>query len=413
MNKKARLTLLRAVLGILIILNMIAIYRFSGQDGVKSAQTSEKVAHSVAEVTVPKFEEKPKEEQKVIVEKMNFPVRKIAHMTEFASLGMLIFLLLLTWKKALVLKYICSLTFAFLYACTDETHQIFTTQRSPAFTDVLIDTSGALISCTLVLLAVLLIRGKRKRDARIAVSVYPVSNPKIDRPLRIAVAADLHGTPGEPIVELLRAQKPDLILIPGDLTDDRGLRLWMPSTAKFLQDCAAIAPTYYSLGNHELGCYHKGNPFRKPRKVAPPDDLAERVAKTGAVLLENSMIARDGLTICGLTSGLDGEKNAPDGDTLNKFAEAEGFKILLCHHPEYYAKYIRPLPIDLTVCGHAHGGHWRVFGRGIYAPGQGLFPKYTSGAVDSGRCVISRGLGNHTKIPRFFNPREIVVVEIN
>ncbi len=412
MSKKNSLILLRVILGILILVNMAIIFDFSKQTGEKSSETSGKVAYSVAEVTVPQFDEKPKTEQQKIVQKLQHPVRKAAHMAEFASLGALVFLFLLTWKKGLWFKYGGSILFAFLYACTDEAHQSITSQRSAQFSDILIDASGALISCSILLLVVCLIRGKQKRDARIAVSVYPVSNPKIDRRLRIAVAADLHGTPGEPIVELLRAQKPDLILIPGDLTDDRGLRLWMPSTAKFLQDCAAIAPTYYSLGNHELGCYHKGNPFRKPRKITPPDDLAERVAKTGAVLLENSMIARDGLTICGLTSGLDGEKNAPDGDTLNKFAEAEGFKILLCHHPEYYAKYIRPLPIDLTVCGHAHGGHWRVFGRGVYAPGQGLFPKYTSGAVDGGRCVISCGLGNHTKIPRFFNPREVVVIDV-
>lgn len=412
MSKKARLTLLRAVLGILIILNMIVIYQFSNQSGVESSKTSETVTESVAKATVPKFEEKPKTEQKVIVQKMEFPVRKVAHMAEFASLGMLIFLFLLTWKKALFLKYGCSVVFAFLYACTDEAHQLFTTQRSSEFTDVLIDTSGALISCTLVLLAVFLIRGKQKRDARIAVSVYPISNPKISNRLRIAVASDLHGTPGEPILELLRAQKPDLILIPGDLTDDRGLRLWMPSVAGFLRDCAAIAPTFYSLGNHELGCYHKGNPFRKPRKIAAPADLAERVARTGAVLLDDSSVEWNGLTICGLTSGLDGDQNAPDQEALNRFAEADGFKLLLCHHPEYYPKYIRELPIDLTVCGHAHGGHWRFFGRGIYAPGQGLFPKYTSGVVDGGRLIISRGLGNHTRIPRFFNPREVVVIDI-
>ena len=412
MNKKARMFLLRAVLGILILTNMAIIFLFSDQNGTKSAQTSEKVAHSVAEATVPQFDEKPQEEQKAIVNQLQFPVRKAAHMTEYASLGLFVFLFLLTWKKGLPIQYGCSVLFAFLYACTDEIHQKFSAQRSPEFTDVLIDTSGALISCTLVLLAVLLIRGKRRRDARIAVNTYPISAPECGRRLRIAVASDLHGTPGEPILELLRAQQPDLILIPGDLTDDRGLRLWMPSVTGFLRECAAIAPTFYSLGNHELGCYHKGNPFRKPRKIATPADLAERVAKTGAVLLDNTSVVWNGLTICGLTSGLDGEKNAPDMDVLNRFAQADGFKILLCHHPEYYPKYLRELPIDLTVCGHAHGGHWRFFGRGVYAPGQGLFPKYTSGITKDGRCVISRGLGNHTRIPRLFNPREVVIIDM-
>ena len=61
------------------------------------------------------------------------------------------------------------------------------------------------------------------------------------------------------------------------------------------------------------------------------------------------------------------------------------------------------------MSGHAHGGQWRIFGRGVYAPGQGIFPKYTSGVID-GRCVISRGLSNHTHVPRIFNPPELVMV---
>ncbi|MDO4272352.1 MAG: hypothetical protein Q4D16_01675 [Eubacteriales bacterium] len=69
------------------------------------------------------------------------------------------------------------------------------------------------------------------------------------------------------------------------------------------------------------------------------------------------------------------------------------------------------MPIDLVLSGHAHGGQWRIGRQGIYAPGQGWFPKLTGGVAD-GRMVISRGLSNTTKIPRFFNPREIVMVEV-
>jgi len=86
-------------------------------------------------------------------------------------------------------------------------------------------------------------------------------------------------------------------------------------------------------------------------------------------------------------------------------------KILLSHHPEYYAQYIKATKIDLTVSGHAHGGQWRFFGQGIFAPGQGFFPKYTAGVHDD-RLIISRGLGNPHPIPRFNNPPELVIVEI-
>ncbi|MBQ9784152.1 MAG: metallophosphoesterase [Clostridia bacterium] len=242
---------------------------------------------------------------------------------------------------------------------------------------------------------------------------YTLPSPSPDLHLRIAVASDLHGNANEQPLKLLRDARPDLILIPGDLMDDAALRDADNSGYAFLRACAEIAPTYYSLGNHELACYHKGNPWRHPIPLPLTDEIRTRIAKTGAVLLEDDCAPfGDGILICGLTSGINGEKNEPNADALARFARADGVKILLCHHPEYYVPYVQSTDIALTVCGHAHGGHWRVFGRGVYAPGQGLFPKYTSGVLD-GRCVISRGLGNHTWIPRIFNPCELVLIELS
>ncbi|MDE7439761.1 MAG: hypothetical protein K2N23_04565 [Clostridia bacterium] len=69
------------------------------------------------------------------------------------------------------------------------------------------------------------------------------------------------------------------------------------------------------------------------------------------------------------------------------------------------------------LCGHAHGGQWRIpFTRiGLFAPGQGKFPKYTSGVHEKGNgaMVISRGLGNSEFPLRLFNRPEIVIIEIN
>ena len=114
----------------------------------------------------------------------------------------------------------------------------------------------------------------------------------------------------------------------------------------------------------------------------------------------------------GMRSGLLNPGRMPDLDWLDGFCRTPGYRILLCHQPEYFDRYLRDYPIDLFVAGHAHGGQWRLFGRGVFAPDQGLFPKYTSG-VHEGRLVISRGLSNTvTPIPRLFNSRELVVVEV-
>ena len=74
-------------------------------------------------------------------------------------------------------------------------------------------------------------------------------------------------------------------------------------------------------------------------------------------------------------------------------------------------EYIRELDIDLTLSGHAHGGQWRVFGRGVFAPGQGILPKYTSGMHEN-RFIVSRGLANNAFVPRLFNSTELIFIEV-
>lgn len=240
---------------------------------------------------------------------------------------------------------------------------------------------------------------------------YSLKKTGISKKLRIAIAADIHNNPFERVVDALRREMPDMILIPGDLMDDFELRDPNARGYEFLRNCVGIAPTYYSVGNHEIGCYHRGNPWRKPIPNPLDEESVARIRETGAIFLNNEAVKTDGITICGLTSGINRGDNFPNEEILQKFADEEGFRILLCHHPEYFYPYIQNTNIELTVSGHAHGGHWRIFGRGIYSPGQGLFPKYTSGILEE-RCVISRGLGNHTKIPRIFNSPELIILTV-
>lgn len=409
-SKKSSIRLIRILLGLLILANMAVIFLFSAQNGAESDQSSGRVTRFVAQIFVKDFDGLSPMEQKAVIDRIHPPLRKIAHMTEFGSLGALILLFLLTWKGRLLPRYIASLAAVFLYACTDELHQSFTDGRGPSFTDVLIDLSGALICCT-VLVALILIWKHRKRKEQTSMKItsytVPAAAPGID--LRIAVTSDLHGTPGAPILEELRRQKPDLIVIPGDLTNGESLEEGDPIAYGYLRDCANIAPTFYSFGNHELGSYHKGKHWTHPMQKELSPAVFARIRKTGVTLLDNDCAEWNGLHICGLRSGLNGQRNHPDPDALRHFSSLPGTKILLCHHPEYFMPHIKPTTVDLTVCGHAHGGQWRIFGHGVYAPGQGIFPKYTSGVLE-GRCVISRGLGNHTRIPRIFNPTELVII---
>ena len=74
-----------------------------------------------------------------------FLVRKTAHFTEYAILGALFYLNLIQFPKlnSHIKKLLLPILFSFLYAITDELHQVFVPGRSAQFRDVLIDTLGA------------------------------------------------------------------------------------------------------------------------------------------------------------------------------------------------------------------------------------------------------------------------------
>ncbi len=257
---------------------------------------------------------------------------------------------------------------------------------------------------------------------------FPVGDPDFETGLesrhpgvhlRAAVAADLHDLPYEKTLEAVRKAEPDVILAPGDLTecmtappaDEDGDRPGL----ELLRACASLAPTFYSFGNHEQGAGHINLAYLEshPQEILPVhDEWKERIRMTGAVLLDETWTVWRGLVIGGLGSGLLRPGRVPDLSWIPDYCAVPGYKLLMCHQPEYFDRFLRDYPIDLFVAGHAHGGQWRVFGRGIYAPDQGLFPKYTSG-VHEGRLVISRGVANSVApVPRLFNPTEVVVIEL-
>lgn len=240
---------------------------------------------------------------------------------------------------------------------------------------------------------------------------YRVPCSKLERVLRIAVAADIHADFARPILPLLHETKPDLILIPGDLTEQQEILAGGAESLRFLSACRELAPVVYAAGNHEVGCYRAGNPVRHPSPQPLPPAYRQELEARGILSVENECRELNGMLFCGLGTGIHDGKNEPDPTVLAQFrALPDGrVKILLCHHPEYYPTVLADLGMDLIVCGHAHGGQWRFFGRGVYAPGQGLFPRYTTG-LHGGHCVISRGISGCTRIPRIFNAPEIPLI---
>lgn len=213
--------------------------------------------------------------------------------------------------------------------------------------------------------------------------------------------SDLHNCDNYPIIDIIERQAPDAVLISGDFIHssevyERGF--------DFIDSASRLCKVFCSVGNHEAK-FEGG--------------LKGEVVRRHGVLLDNETALFNGVYIGGLSSGFtygaeQGELRGtppPDVNWLRRFSGYKGFKILLSHHPEYYDSYIRSLNIDLTLSGHAHGGQIRLFGNGLFAPGQGVLPKYTSGLYD-GRLLVSRGLGNSVFIPRIFNSPEVIIINL-
>jgi len=240
-----------------------------------------------------------------------------------------------------------------------------------------------------------------------AVTEYTLRSPKIDRPRVLAVVSDLHNRRFEDI--LAAGARAEAMLIPGDLIDSYPRRA--ARGLDFLRRMAARMPTYYTYGNHEDRC----------------DEAYEaQVRGTGAVLLNNAYCGHGGLVIGGLhlydkprLFSLHDRRNIGDGlvgaavRTLRALEREGGFRLLLCHKPEHFARMVRGHDVDLTVSGHAHGGQIRLCGRGLYAPHQGLLPKWTRGFYEDGRLLVSAGATNTELVPRIGNPCEILLLTLS
>ena len=123
-----------------------AIFYFSAQPADLSTDMSDGVSRILIKVgTTLHLMEGPEEEYYEIIEKMSMPVRKTAHITEFAVFYLSLLFALFHWGQRGRKLLWTAFMFTVLYACTDEFHQLFVPGRAGRFTDVLIDSSGAFL----------------------------------------------------------------------------------------------------------------------------------------------------------------------------------------------------------------------------------------------------------------------------
>ncbi len=187
---------------------------------------------------------------------------------------------------------------------------------------------------------------------------------------------------------------PDIIAVTGDIIH-KYREKDIACALELVRKLSIMAPVLYVSGNHEMRSV-KYRSFRRALKEA------------GATVLDDESVQMCGLNVCGV--------NCASIKSGRYFSlPTQGYNVLLAHLPQYISRY-SAAGYDMALCGHAHGGQWRIpfFKQGFYSPGQGLFPKYTDGVHSCGNMkeIISRGLGNSECPLRLFNRPEIVVVTL-
>ncbi|NLJ70538.1 MAG: metallophosphoesterase [Clostridiaceae bacterium] len=233
-------------------------------------------------------------------------------------------------------------------------------------------------------------------------------SPKIDKSFKVAIIADLHSCYyGENQNELIRAidsNQPDLVFFIGDILDEK-----MPDDNAYitLKRLTRKYPAFYVFGNHE---FYTG-------KI---DQIKQMVGDLGVKILAGEqaeiVIKENRLIIKGLSDPEIGAEEYNRQLEAIKVSFTNNFTFLLAHRPERIDDYNK-IRHDLVLSGHAHGGHWRIpkILPGIYAPHQGLFPRYTSGfyQLKRSKLLVSRGLSRENiKIPRFYNSPEVIILEL-
>ena len=234
----------------------------------------------------------------------------------------------------------------------------------------------------------------------ISTTRYNIHKKEIEK-TTFAFIADFHNSLVTPVMDIIDESGVDAVLVGGDFVHNKAK---YANGIDLLKQCSENYPTFVEIGNHET-----------KSKL----DVISLVNESGATLLDDTYTEFKGMVIGGLTTGFGFDvkqspfKKTPEPklDWLEEFCSQKGFKILINHHPEYYPRYLKYKDIDLILSGHAHGGQWRLFGQGLIAPGQGLFPKYTSGFYDN-KMIVSRGANNKNPIPRINNKPEVIIITI-
>lgn len=268
-----------------------------------------------------------------------------------------------------------------------------------------------IILCILLTAAILLIAEFIRSNTVITVEEHTYKSALLPTEfdgVKIVQISDFHNASEnycDRLLEKVSKQEPDYIFMTGDIVDS--IRTDVSRACYFLEEASKIAPCYIVWGNHD-------------RSLSDSDMERMRSCcnENGITILDDYVteILRDGqsVTVAGTLT-----TQGAGLDMVVDELQRKSIKLVLWlhHYPEdleYISGECDRAGVEdcLMFSGHAHGGLFGIpFGNGVYAPGQGLLPEYTSGSYEQGNVtmLLSAGAGNSGYSLRLFNSFDIVV----
>ncbi|MCC8059923.1 MAG: metallophosphoesterase [Clostridiales bacterium] len=264
------------------------------------------------------------------------------------------------------------------------------------------------------------VRSAWERD-QLAVEYTHIRSAKIQHPRTLVFLSDLHDKefrPGnEQLLDAVRRQHPDAVLIGGDTMVAKPGRARLAVTARLLRGLKGLCPIYYAEGNHEQRLWEEAEIYGDLYV-----ELRRLLRECGVICLADASACLDeDIRISGLKIAPCYYRNfSPsmmESDYLRRrlgAADRKRYQILLAHSPLFFRAY-RNWGADLTLAGHFHGGTIRLpLLGGVMTPQYQFFLPCCAGHFRRGGrdLVVSRGLGTHSINIRLGNRPQVAVIKL-
>ncbi len=283
-----------------------------------------------------------------------------------------------------------------------------------------------LIAACIIFILFIIIESVRE-IRQLKITSYTLAHSKLPKEFvgyKLILLSDLHNCfyNTDKIVSIIREQKPNGVIIAGDMLvyGDKEEEANLTSI-ELIKTISKYSDVYFAPGNHEMGYM-----LKKKDEWLTYEKALLNSKNDNIYFLDNKVIelerGKAHIKIYGLhlTDGyykrfIKKKLTRESLDTLLGTSDLEGLNILIAHNPDYFAEYCQ-WGADIVLSGHNHGGLMKLpLLGGVISPRLRIFPKYDCGMFveEDSMLILSGGLGAHSLRIRVNNKPEIVIIELD